>query len=44
MGMAATCTGASQAGKGPGVVLDEDPEEPLDRPEQRPMDHDRPLP
>ena len=27
--------------EGPGVVLDEDAEEPLHRPEQRPVDHDR---
>src|ERR1700733_14458691 len=30
--------------EGPGVVLGEDAEEPLDRPEQRPVDHHRPLP
>ena len=35
----------SQPGReGAGVVLDQNAEEPLDRPEQRPVDHDRLLP
>ena len=39
-----TCTGASHARERAGVVLDEDGEEPLDRPEQRAVDHDRAVP
>ena len=39
-----TCSGDSQVGKCPGVVLEQDGEEPLDRSEQGPVDHDRPVP
>ena len=40
MGTRPTCTGASQSGKRPGVVLDEHAEEALDRAEERAVDHD----
>ena len=42
-GSTRTCTGASHAGKRAGVVLDEHAEEPLDRAEQRAVDHHRAL-
>ena len=35
--------GASQSGKRPGVVLDQDRDEPLEAAENRPMDDDRPM-
>ena len=39
-----TCTGASHSGSLPGGILDQDADEALERAEDRPVQHDRPMP